>query len=164
VSARLIDMLLALAPRERLLLGLLAAIVLPLGILFGLLLPLYEAREEALARRVQAVALNVWVQDRVGEARALGQAPDTGPRAPVGTSEIEQDLISAGLRDAVRELSSDSDGVVALRFENVRFTALAGWLSGLDPDWGYDISAFRFEQTDTAGNVAATVTLVPQTQ
>lgn len=163
MSARLIDMLLGLAPRERVLLGVLTALVLPLGVIFGLLLPLHNAREAALAQRVQAVALNIWVQDRVREAQTLARTPDSGPQDPVGTSEIEQDLISAGLRNAVRDLSSDTDGVVALRFEDVRFTRLAEWLSGLDPNWGYDIAAFRFEQGRTPGNVAATITLQPQT-
>lgn len=164
MSARLIEILMRLAPRERLLLGVLVLIILPVGIVLGVLLPLQDARENALAERTQAVALNLWVQDRVGEAKALEQSPQRGPTRAVGTSEIEQDLIRVRLRDAVRELSSDSDGVVALRFDNVRFTRLADWLSGIDPAWGYDISVFRLEATETSGNVAATLTLVPQTE
>jgi len=164
MSARLIDMLMRLAPRERLLLGVLVLIILPIGIVLGVLLPLQDARETALSERTQAVALNLWVQDRAGEANALEQSPQRGARPAVGTSEIEQDLIGAGLRAAVRALSSDSDGVVALRFENVRFTRLADWLSGLDPAWGYDISEFRLEATETSGNVAAALTLMPRAQ
>lgn len=164
MSGRLIDMLLRLAPRERWLLGLLVLIILPVGIVLGVLLPLQDARQTALSQRAQSMALNLWVQDRVGEAKALASSGPHGPRQAVGTSEIEQDLIGAGLRDAIRELSSDSDGVVALRFENVRFTRLADWLSRLDPAWGYDISVFRLEATETSGNVAATLTLVPQAQ
>ncbi|MCJ7874785.1 type II secretion system protein GspM [Phaeobacter sp. J2-8] len=161
MSTRLIDMLLRLAPRERVLLGLLVLVILPMGLVMGVILPLQGAQDTALANRAQALALNLWVQDRVEEARRFDQSPRPGPRTPVGTSEIEQDLIAVGLRDAVRELSSDGDGVVALRFDNVRFTRLANWLSGLDPAWAYDISAFRFEATETSGNVAATLTLVP---
>lgn len=164
MSARLIDILLRLAPRERLLLGLLVLVILPVGIILGVLLPLQDARQTALSQRTQSMALNLWVQDRVGEAKALTSTAPRGPRQAVGTSEIEQDLIGAGLRGAIRELSSDGDGVVALRFENVSFTRLADWLSGLDPAWGYDISVFRFEATETSGNVAATLTLVPQAQ
>lgn len=164
MSARFIEMLLRLAPRERLLLGLLVLIVLPVGIVVGLLMPMQDARETAISDRTQAVALNLWVQERVGDIKALKQSPNRGPRKAVGTSEIEQDLIRAGLRDAVGELSSDSDGVVALRFDNVRFTRLANWLSGLNPDWGYDITVFRFEATETPANVAATVTLAPQSE
>lgn len=164
MSARLIDMLMRLAPRERVLLGVLVLVILPVGIVLGVLLPLQEARKTALSERTQAVALNLWVQDRVGEAKILEQSPQRGVRQAVGTSEIEQDLIGAGLRGAVRELSSDSEGVVALRFENVRFTRLADWLSGIDPSWGFDISVFRLEATETSGNVAATLTLVPQTE
>ena len=164
MSARFIDMLLRLAPRERLLLGLLVLIVLPVGIVVGLLMPMQDARETAISERTQAVALNLWVQDRVGDIQALKQSPNRGPRKAVGTSEIEQDLIRAGLRDAVGELSSDSNGVVALRFDNVRFTHLANWLSGLNTDWGYDITVFRFEATETPANVAATITLTPQSE
>ena len=136
--------------------------ILPLGVVFGVLFPLQDARKTALSERTQAVALNLWVQDRVRDVKALNPMPERGTRQAVGTSEIEQDLISAGLRDAVRELSSDSDGVVELRFENVHFTRLADWLTGLDPAWGYDVSLFRFEATETTGNVAATLTLAPQ--
>ena len=159
----LIDMLLHLAPRERMLLGLLVIIVLPVGIIFGVLLPLHEARERALSDRIEAFALNLWGQERVTEAEALAAvAPEITVRIDAGPSDIEQDLIDAGLRNAVQELRSDGEGVVDLRFDDVRFVRLAEWLSGLDPAWGYDIASFRFEPTDTSGNVAATLKLEPE--
>jgi type II secretory pathway component PulM len=162
MSARLIDLLLQLAPRERLLLGALFGIILPLGVVLGVLLPLQEAQKTALSARTEAVALNLWVQDRVGDLDRLVQTADSGPRAAIGTSGIEQALIKAGLRGDVAELSSDSDGVVDLRFDRVRFTRLADWLSAADLAWGYDITLFRFESTETSGDVAATLTLTPQ--
>jgi type II secretory pathway component PulM len=162
MSSRLVDILIRLAPRERVLLGFLVLVIVPIGIVFGVLVPLNGARETALSQSAQAIALNIWVQDRVSEANTLVQSPNSVPRRAVGTSEIEQDLISLGLRDAVSELSSDSDGVVALRFDDVRFTRLANWMSALDPASGYIISDFRIEATETSGNVVATLTLVPQ--
>ena len=161
MSGRLIDFLLRLAPRERRLLGLLVLIVLPLGVVFGLLLPLQEARERALTERAEAVALNLWVQDRAAEMQGLQPSVDAEPRTAIGTSGIEEALIGAGLRDRLSELSSDSEGVVVLRFEDVRFTRLADWLSTVSQSWGYDIALFRFEAGDAPGNVAASLTLTP---
>jgi len=162
MSARLIDLLLQLAPRERLLLGALFGIILPLGIVLGLLLPLQEQQKAALNARTEAVALNLWVQDKVGELERLARTPDAGPRAPIGTSGIEQALIDAGLRGDVAELSGDADGVVDLRFDRVRFTQVMGWLSETAPTWGYDVTQFRFEAIRSPGDVAASLTLTPQ--
>lgn len=157
----LVDRLLRLAPRERRLLGLLVIVVLPLGVVLGGLLPLRDARDSALDARTDALALNIWVQERAAEAQTLASLPRTGTFVPIGTSGIEQALIDAGLRAAVTELSSDGDGVVSLRFDDVGFARLADWLSEADPVWGYDIALFRMEAAERSGNVTAALTLMP---
>lgn len=162
MSARLIDFLLARSPRERALLALLVAGVLPLALVFGLLLPLRAGQQAALEARTQAVAMNLWVQDRARELAALDAAPRAGPQAAVGMSGIEETLIAAGLRAAVSDLGQDSRGQVSLSFEEVRFTRLMGWLSEVTPGWGYDVAAFRIEAGPVPASVTASFTLVPQ--
>jgi len=160
MSARLIDLLSRLAPRERVLLAIMIVVALPAGLILGLLLPLHEMRNAALDDRTDALALNLWVQARVVELQALPQPNVQTVAAPIGTSGIEQALIDRGLRDAVSQLSADSDGVVTVRFDEVRFGRLADWLSDAHPRWGYDIAALRLDATDTEGSVAAALTLI----
>lgn len=164
MSNRLIDLLLHLAPRERWLLAALFGLVLPLGLLFGVLLPLQDAKTEQINSRTEAIALNLWVQDRVRENAQIAQVTETGIQEPIGTSGVEQSLITAGLREAITELSGEGDGTIDLRFDAVRFTRLMGWLSQADPVWGYDIAQFRFEAGLEPGNVAATLALMPQSR
>lgn len=164
MSNRLIDLLLYLAPRERWLLAALFGLILPLGLLFGVLFPLQEARTVQIASRTEAIALNLWVQDRVREYAQIAQVAETGVPEVIGTSGVEQSLIVAGLRDQITELSGASDGRIDLRFDSVRFTFLMDWLSQVDLAWGYDIAMFRFEAGSESGNVAAALTLMPQSR
>ncbi|MBY5935574.1 type II secretion system protein M [Tateyamaria omphalii] len=157
----LIDALARLSARERMLLAAALLLALPAGLLFGVLLPLHDARGAALEARSDAIALNIWVQDRVAEAGTLAPVAATPDRAPIGTSAIEEMLIDQGLRDRVSQLGADGDGVVTLRFDDVRFGRVAAWLSEAHPDWGYDIARLRFEATDTPGNAALALTLIP---
>ena len=161
MSTRLIDLLLRLAPRERLLLGLLVFAVLPLAVVFGLLLPLHERRIGADRSEAEALALQDWVAARIAEIPAeAGVAPETGP--PIGSGGIEQSLIKAGLRGAVSALATRAGDEVELSFEEVPFVPLAGWLSRMDPGWGYRIGSLRLEALERPGLVAARLTLSPR--
>jgi len=162
LSKQLIEFLLKLAPRERRLLAVLFVLVLPVGLVVGVLVPLHQAQSEALTARSDAIALNIWVQERHDELKGLKRAPDFQPRAAIGTSGIEASLIDAGLRDDIRELSVDGLGTVQMRFETVRFVALMTWLSATNTTWGYDIAQFRLEPSPVSGMVTASFTLVPQ--
>lgn len=164
MSNRFIDLLMQLAPRERWLLAALFGMVVPLGLLFAVLLPLHEAKSAQVANRTEAIALNLWVQERVRENTQIVQASTTDVREAIGPSGVEQSLITAGLRDAISELSGSVEGTIDLRFDAVRFTRLMGWLSQTDPVWGYDIAHFRFESGLESGDVAATLTLTPQSR
>lgn len=162
MSNRLIDLLLHLAPRERWLLAALFGVVVPLGLLFGVLFPLQESKTAQIASRTEAIALNLWVQERVRENAQIAQVTQTGMREPIGTSGVEQSLITVGLRSVVTELSSAGNGTIDLRFDAVNFTRLMSWLSKTHPAWGYDIAQFRFEAGAVSGTVAATLSLTPQ--
>lgn len=162
MSGALVEFLSSRPPRERGLIGVLVLLVLPLAVVFGLLLPLREAHEQAQRAQKDAIALQQWVVQRVGEKQELGRAPDTAPSAPIGSSGIEQSLIDANLRTDVADLSVRDSGVIELRFDLVTFTTLANWLSASKPAWGYTISSFRIEATDTSGKVSASLALTPQ--
>ena len=163
MTARFIDMLLQRSPRERALLGLLIFVFLPIVVFFSLLLPLRDAQDTAKQQQQDAIALHRWVNERVLEKSNLAQAPDNVEVDPIGSSAIEQSLIDAGLRSAISDLSVSDDGTIDLRFEQVRFTTLANWISANNRTWGYAMASFRFEATQTTGKVSATLTLSPQT-
>ena len=169
MADRMIDLLLRLSPRERILLALMGAVLLPGALWLGVGEPLLARHAAAVEARHETQALGLWLVDRAAEqaqiaattqgARAPGGAD---PANPIGISGLEQSLVAAGLRPQVSELSAQSGGAVRLRFDAVQFTRLANWLSASDPGWGYDIAALRIERTDAPGAVAADLTLDPQ--
>ncbi|MBD3664942.1 type II secretion system protein GspM [Sulfitobacter aestuariivivens] len=162
MSARLIDFLLSRTARERVLLGALMLICLPLLLAFAVVIPLQEARAQAQSEHQEARALGIWVSERVAELNTFGDAPDVVRSAPIGSSGLEQSLIDAGLRDQISDLGVGDAGVIELRFDLVRFVTLANWISANKPTWGYDITSFRFEATNASGRVSATLSLAPQ--
>ncbi|MDU8912181.1 type II secretion system protein GspM [Aestuariicoccus sp. MJ-SS9] len=158
----MIDLLLRLAPRERLLIGLLAVVVLPAALWLGWAEPLAERRAASVAALEEARALDAWVAARVAEKTALEALGDTGPRTAIGLSALEQSLIDAGLRSAVSDLARRGAGGIELRFETVEFGDLMGWLGRSDPGWGYDIAGFRIVRGEAPGLVSADLRLEPQ--
>jgi len=159
---RLVEFLLARTPRERRLLGGLVVFAVPLAVIFGVLLPMQAQLETARREEVEAAVLHLWVAERAAAAGASAPAAPRAARPPIGSSGLEQGLISAGLRGDVTDLGVRDDGVIELRFEQVDFTVLANWISAARPEWGYDISSFRFEARDVSGAVSATLSLAPQ--
>lgn len=161
MTARLIDALLRLSGRERMLLALTAALV-PLGVGMALLLPLQDQRIAAHTARAEARDLQTWVMARIDEKQSLTRAIPALSQSPIGTSGVEQSLIAARLRPALSALSAEAGGTIDLRFDTVDFVALANWLSDMHPGWGYDITSLRLEaQEDAPGRIAAWITLRP---
>lgn len=164
---RMTDMLLRRSPRERRLLGLMALVVLVVGLWLWLIAPLLEARSAVTRQGAETQALQLWVAARAAEQQQLGQAQTHPPTPPIGISALEQSLVAAQLRQQVSRLSGQGDGGqgdggLELGFEAVTFTALASWLSQMDPVWGYDIARLRLQRHADPGLVAAELTLVPQ--
>lgn len=165
MTARLIDMLLRLSGRERMLLAI-AALLLPLSLGVSLLLPLQEQHAAARTARSDAEALQAWILARIDEKQALKRDAAGHTRAPVGapigTSGIEQALIESRLRPALSALSAAASGDIDLRFDRVDFQALARWLTAMHPSWGYTLDSFRMEALEEdPGYIAAWISLSP---
>ena len=163
LSDRLLHRLLHLTQRERLLLGALALVCLPLGVTFGLVLPLNEALTRAEREVVAARELLDWVQ-----AEALRLPPEAqtvepaGDGTPIGLSGLERSLVEAGLRDRIVELANRGAGEIEVGFTPLPFTALAAWLETVEREGGYDIAALRIEAAERSGEVTAQLTLAPR--
>ncbi|MDA7426911.1 type II secretion system protein GspM [Primorskyibacter aestuariivivens] len=154
MAERLIDLLLRLTGRERLLLLLLVLVALPAGLWFGVAEPLMARKAAAHAAFEEAQVLHVWVVERAQEAASLTPA-DEAQRAddPIGLSAIEQSLREAGLRGDVTALTNDGQGGVTLRFDSVVFQKFGAWLEGIAPQWGYSLSDLRIEATEDEARV-----------
>jgi general secretion pathway protein M len=163
MSARLITWLLSRPARERVLLAILIAIVLPVAIVVGLALPLRDAHSAAQQRLQEMEGLQQWVVQRVIEKSEIPRASATVRFAePIGSSGVEESLINANLRAFVTTLSMRDDGVIDLAFDAVTFTTLSNWLSATKSNWGYDITSFRFEAGAASGKIKANMTLTPR--
>lgn len=162
MNDRLIDLLLRRSPRERVLLALLVGVAVPVALVMGVMQPLAAKRAAAETAFADIQAAQIWVGARVAEQAALGPVGDRGPRAPIGSSGLEQSLIAARLRARLSELSNRVDGEVELRFDAVAFTDLMGWITATDPIWGYDIARLDLVPGADPGRVDAALRLTPQ--
>ncbi|WP_300548194.1 type II secretion system protein GspM [Roseovarius sp.] len=165
LTERMIGGLLGLSGRERLLLAMLALVVLPLGMIYGVALPLGDARAAARRDVAEARATELWVADQAlifasetAAMRNAGEGAKAGP--PIGISGIEASLVEAGLRQQASELANAADGGITMRFDAVRFTKLAEWLGTQEKSWGYTLAGFTFERGEREDVVAAELRLV----
>lgn len=159
---RLIFFLLGLSGRERVLLALLGAVVLPVGLWLGLVQPLLGARDTARTALAEALIAREWIDARVQESGRLAQIGPGAGAAPIGIAGLERSLIEAGLREAVSELTRRGDDEIELRFDAVGFTRLGDWLGRVSPGWGYAISGLRIERGAEPGLVSARFSLSPR--
>ncbi|WP_135507081.1 type II secretion system protein GspM [Roseovarius aestuariivivens] len=161
MSARFIDLLLRLAPRERLLLGVLAVVLLVAGVGFGVIQPLAEQRRTAQNELLQAIALDAWVLGRRDDLNRIDRPAGTRATEPVGASAIEQGLIALNLRNSLSRLETGEDGGITMRFDAVPFGRFMIWLDSEEDKWGYRIQQLRIERTDRPAMVEARLTLEP---
>lgn len=165
MNGQMLDWLLLRSRRERLLLAATAVLLCAVLGWTVVALPLLDRRALAAERWQSASALADWVAQRAGEippvSTPASRGGTGGTRGPIGISGIESGLRAAGLRRRVSSLGSQAGGQIGLRFDAVPFTDFAGWLSGAERSWGYDISALRIEPTGEPGMVMADLTLVP---
>lgn len=162
MSDRLINLLLTLSARERLLIGIVVFFALPLAVVFVVLLPMVETRKHAEQAHIQALALQSWVQDRATQAADLVPATSQQIGPPLGLAGLEQSLIESNLRRAVTSLSARSNDGVELIFDKVDFLRFTTWLAGQHPEWGYALDSYRMEATDTPASISVSLILSPR--
>ncbi|MBW4982876.1 type II secretion system protein M [Mameliella sp. CS4] len=160
MTGRMVERLLRLTGRERLLLGVMALVLL-LGAGVGLLWPLAERRAASAAALEEARALSAWVAARAEDARVLRSAAGPGPAEPIGLAAVQRSLEGAGLSGNVATLSARQGGGIEMRFEAVSFDLLIGWLTQVEPVWGYRFAGFRLDRGAEPGLVDARIEVVP---
>lgn len=165
MTHRLALALARLTRRERLLLAVLAFVVLPAGLIFGVAQPLQERRAAAQTALDDALAQRAWLEARRAELGALPatDAPEEPAASdPIGLSGLEASLTEAGLRDAVDQIGGAGGDGVTLRFAEVSFTRLMPWLDETEAEAGYSLATLRIERGASTATVAAEVVLEPR--
>lgn len=155
-----------LTGRERGLLLLLVAVILPVALWFIVAEPLIEGRERAKGRLADARDLHAWVLVRDAEwsARSSDAPVARAPAAPVGLSGLEAALTAAGLRQSVAALENARDGGIVLKLDDVPFVELGAFMERAETELGYDLDNIRLTRGESAGSVAADLALKPEAQ
>lgn len=157
---RLASYLVDRTPRERMLLGATALLVLP-AVWFFWLVPLDKTRERAREALFDARDMQRWVVARDADFREAGFDTLQQATEAVRIAGVERALRDSGLRGPVRRLEDGEDGRIALAFDAVSFIELAGFAGGV-AGLGYLIEELRIEATDAPGQVTASLSLMPR--
>lgn len=160
MTRRIVEHLLRLSGRERLLLALML-LVAAVGLGAGLLWPLAERRAAAETALAEARALELWVAARSEEAAMLRAAAGPGPVAPIGLAAVQRSLEQARLIDSVETLSAFRGDGIELRLDAVGFDRLIAWVTQVEPVWGYRFASFRIERGPEPGLVNARFEVLP---
>ena len=147
------DWFLGRSLRERILLGIMAALVAGIALVYGIALPLDRALDDARDRLELSA-------EREGRVRAKTLALSGGGADVVVATGALDRIVSDGAGEAgfaVGALDPQSDGSVLLRVESATPTALFSWLAQLERQ---GIVAGDMSVTPTGpGTVSATVAL-----
>ena len=154
-----------LTSRDQVLAALLALVLIPTGLAWGVILPLIERREAAQETAAAAEALQEWLIERRAELAALPinhHSMAQHAAEPVGLAGLEVGLIEADLHDHVSLLANTTGEAVHLRFDEVEFVAVASWLSATLQNSAYGLTALRLTRGSAAGMVTAEVQMTPR--
>lgn len=154
-----------LSMRERVMLGFLVLIVLPVATIFLVVLPLNAAVKTQNTALADAQKEQQWVQSQTMQAKRLGLGQVQSSRQvqdPLGLSGLEESLRNARLRQSVGRMANREQGAVEISFEQVEFSQLANWVNANQDNWGYDIQTFRIDKHTRTGFVDAEFYMEPQ--
>lgn len=157
VWERLLEVWRARAPRERLLLTVLGAILLAMGYSLLVLIPAHSAAGAAKARFASAAVSLREVE--AGVAQLSGTAP-TPKRQQNGSlrSELVRSAEAIGLK--VTRLQPDSDGAIAIWLEPAAPAAVFGWIGSLSREEGISVRRLTLSKSE-AGQVQAQIAFSP---
>lgn len=142
------------APRERVLLAILAALSASAIYSFGILRPLYSSAEEAkqnYARAMDQSAALLAKVERIEAAGQLGRVP-----GPASLDDLRASAAAQGL--TLQSATSGAGGVSRLTFEDVEAAALVDWLLNLQGTLSVSIDELQIQRS-APGLVAASVSV-----
>jgi len=149
-----------LSDREKFIVWIGALAVVSALVFVLLIEPLHE-RDTSVNNRLQAVMkLHAFMQSTAGEAKLLRQQlAGSKPVIPGDKllGSVDQGLKQSGITADLNSITPGKDGGVRLRFDDVSFDALIGWLIRFHNQYGISLDSFSVTETRTAGRVKATL-------
>jgi type II secretory pathway component PulM len=149
--------------RERWLLVVLVAVVLPLAVVALVLVPLREDTQRLRDQTREARDLFDWIgaQAAAVDIAALAQAPAPTESLPSpAPADVEASLAGTGLEGDLSRLSAGQDGRIELGFDAVAFAPALDWLQRGRPA-RLRLLGLRIERTQSEGRVRLDATLGP---
>lgn len=148
-----------LAPRERNLVHLAAALLSIAIIYFAIVLPVSSAAHHRAARIEQKTADLAWMRQvapQVMEAAARGGGAAGNESLVV---LVDRTAREAGIGAAIRDQSPEGEHGLRLRLEGASFDVLVAWIASLQQQYGVRIDAATIGATGAPGLVNASLTL-----
>lgn len=148
-----------LAPRERNLVYLAAALLFVALVYLVVVLPVTSAATRRAARIEQKTADLAWMREvtpQVMAAAAAGGAA-TGESLVVLVDRTGRE---AGLGNAIRDQSPSGENGLRLRLEAASFDVLVTWLASLQQQHGVRVDAATIDAAGAPGLVNASLTLI----
>ena len=148
----------SLAPRERNLVYVAAALVGIAVLYLGLALPLKHLHARQVARVEKKTADLAWMRQaapRVAAIAARGGAAGSESLVVL----VDRTGRASGLAGAVREQSPNGTNGLRLRLEGAPFDLMIAWLAGLQQQYGVNVSDATMDGGSAPGLVNASITL-----
>lgn len=156
---RLRSALLALAPRERVMV-LTGAVVVLVTLLYLLVWePLTSAHQQRAEGLQRARTLSVRIEQAAAQIKAGGTGRSVDRNQSLVTA-VDQTSRSPTLGKAPSRLQPEGDREVKIWFEDVPFANLLRWLQDLETRYGITASSAEIERGGAPGLVSARLTLV----
>jgi len=138
-----------MAPRERLLISIAAALTAIVIVWQFILVPSVAARSEAKLRLHEADRTLSLIQERYGMKRALGAATPTNARPTSASIDDFKAAITGSAGDmglAIARLQGDDSNSVRLIFENVDPRMVFLWLESVQANHSGQVTRMSMEQ------------------
>ena len=154
-----------LAPRERIMVGV-CAIVVVAALLWLLVWTPVDSRHDALRASVDDWQAGLTQLERIAATYGSAGPRNTTPLEPEATPVVivDRTLRTRGLSSSLRRSQPTTSTGIRVEFENVAFDALVLWLGDLSRSYRMDVQAGSLSVPPRAepGRVNATLTLEQQ--
>ncbi|WP_439640699.1 type II secretion system protein GspM [Nevskia sp.] len=151
----------ALQPREQVLVGI-AAVLLVIALLYSAIWqPLARARKQLAddLEAAQAVAIKLAQAEADLRVAAPQSAPIVGADVSLLTA-VDQAAKNGTLKKPPSRLQPDGDNTARIWFEDVEFDVLLRWMQELQSRYGVTIDVVDIEKRETAGLVNARLSVL----
>jgi len=148
-----------LAPRERNLVYLAAALLGVAVVYFAIVLPVTSAAKQRAARVEQKTADLAWMRQVAPQVMAAAAAGGGTAGSESLVVLVDRTGREAGLGNAIRDQSPDGAHGLRLQLQGASFDVLVAWLASLQQQYGVRVETAMIGATSAPGLVNASLTL-----